>query len=184
MEKRIELLGWVLVLVALAGCSTEDPAWASADLDEVAAAPSTAPVLTDRVARLDPESRATVEASRLPILLPADEALLDTAVVTSGPHFIAWGGQADGVFVSVHGTDHRWTVGREEPTEMPPADLVRGRPGLVTENEGIRIATWDEGGIAWALDVECEQVERDARCADDSYVRALAESLELHGGAL
>ena len=32
--------------------------------------------------------------------------------------------------------------------------------------EGIRTATWDEGGFAWALDVECEDVYHDARCAD------------------
>ena len=170
---------WIAVLCALAGCQVEAVGTSAAELGEVEPE-EPAPVLLDRVASLRPASRATLEQSRLPVLLPADEDLLATAVVTTGSHFVAWGADGDGVHVSLHGTDHQWAVG-EGPPE-PPVDSVRGHRAYVSVNEGIHVATWTEAGVMWALDVECDAVLEDDRCADDAYVRSLAESLERVGG--
>lgn len=174
-------IGWIAVALPclLAGCQVELDAPATAALDEIEGSPPTA-VVAGRVASLQPDARAALEASRLPVLLPADEALLATAVVTSGPHFVAWGADGDGIHVSLHGTDHRWAVG--DPPAEPPPDSVRGRRAYVTVNEGIQMASWTESGVAWALDVECDAVDRDDRCASDAYVRELAETLDVAGG--
>ncbi|MEZ4337326.1 MAG: hypothetical protein R3B82_11950 [Sandaracinaceae bacterium] len=166
----------VLFATLLAGCGRVDGAEPrTAALDEVAPGPETV-VVTDRVAMLGPDARAALDESRLPVLLPADEDLLATAVVTSGPHFVAWGADGEGVHVSLHGTDYQWAIGDAPPE--PPIDQVRSRRAYVSMNEGIQMASWIEDGVAWALDVECDAVERDARCASDTYVRELAESLE------
>lgn len=164
-----------VVAVVLAGCGRAEVAEpSSVALDEVAPATETA-VAPDRLASLGPDARAAALEARLPVLLPADEELLATAVVTSGPHFVAWGADGDGVHVSLHGTDYQWVIGDAPPE--PPTDSVRSRRAYVTQNEGIQMASWIEDGVAWALDVECDAVERDARCASDTYVRELAESL-------
>ena len=52
-----------------------------------------------------------------------------------------------------------------------PAGTLRGVPVYVTENEGIKTATWIEKGTAYALDIECTSV-RDQRCASPEEIAA------------
>lgn len=178
----MRLIASLLVFAALSvGCSVEAASEVSTSLDEVEA-DQAAPVLVDRVALLSADARDALDASPHALLLPDDPTLLASTVVMSGPHFVAWAARDDGVAIALHGTDFRWTVGNDAPPP-PPTDQVRGQLAEVSQNEGIRTATWDEGGFAWALDVECEDVYHDARCADDAYVRALAERLAFVGGA-
>src|SRR5438128_9211449 len=42
-----------------------------------------------------------------------------------------------------------------ETAPRTPAGTLRGVPIFVTENEGIKTATWIEKGTAFALDIEC-----------------------------
>jgi len=173
-------LGLLVLSASAVGCGSTEIAYV-APLEEVV--PTRSPeVVTDRLTALPAEARRAVEASRLPILLPEDPSLLASAIVTSGAHFIAWSAEGDDVHVSLQGTDFRWRVGTE-PAPLPGTDQVRGRIAVVSENEGIQTATWDEDGVAWALDVECAEVYDDARCTEQSYVRALAETLQGFGGA-
>lgn len=171
-------LGFVVLSALAIGCHGGDLAHV-APLEEVAPGSQGSPFtgVAGRFEALSPDAQRAIESSRLPILLPENPALLASVLVTTGPHFVAWAAQGDGVHVSLHGTDHRWRVGTEAPP-APEPDQVRGMRAVVSQNEGIQTATWDEGGVAWALDLECAQAYRDARCAEPSYVRALAETLQ------
>lgn len=171
---------WPLILVLALGCQSYEMAPPQA-LDEVETPERGTPIHVDRRALLPETSQQELDASRLPLLLPGDRTLLERAIVMSGPHFASWSADFDGITVSLHGTDFRWQV--TIPSPPPPStDQVRGHRARVTLNEGIRAVAWDEAGVSWMLDVECAELA-DARCVDDDYVRAIAESLARVGGA-
>ena len=56
-----------------------------------------------------------------------------------------------------------------DATPRKPAATVRGVSVYVSENEGIKSATWIENGTAFALDVECAS-DQDARCTSNAYL--------------
>lgn len=164
----------VILAALLASCA--DVASTNHDLDQ------THPTIaTPRVDALSPEARAAIDQARLPIFLPRDPAFLRAAVITHGPHFSALGASHDGITLSIAATDARFE-NAEEIAPPPPTDQVRGQPATFTQNDLIRTVAWDEAGLAWAVDVECADPERDARCASDDYLRSIVESLELAGG--
>lgn len=57
-----------------------------------------------------------------------------------------------------------------------PAGMLRGVPVYVTENEGIKTATWIENGTAYALDIECAS-DRDERCVSADYILNVVKGL-------
>lgn len=183
--KRARLDAWLGCIAALAlGCTDVSGAPSGLGEDPTRGGdPGPAQVVAEspRIALLPPASQEAVRRARLPLLLPEDRALLGNAIVTSGPRFSALSAQGDGWSLSISGTDHRHELAEELPPPEP-ADRVRGVPAIFTENDGIRTVTWDEAGLAWAVDVECYDVENDARCANDDFLRSLTESLELVGG--
>ena len=63
-----------------------------------------------------------------------------------------------------------------EALKPTPAGMSRGVPVFVSENEGIRTATWTEKGTAYALDIEC-QAATDTRCSTTKYILDLVSSL-------
>ena len=71
-------------------------------------------------------------------------------------------------------------VSREESsivaTPGTPADMLRGVPVYVTENDGIKTATWIENGTAYALDIECAS-EKDERCTSSDYIKNVVKGL-------
>jgi hypothetical protein len=71
-------------------------------------------------------------------------------------------------------------VSREEAsikaTPGKPAGTLRGVPVYVTENEGIKTATWIENGTAYALDIECTS-DSDKRCTSPDYVMNVIKGL-------
>ena len=142
------------------------------------AAPSpTAPADPRRLRDLlRPESRRELDASSVPLLLPRDERLVAVAVVTSGPRWVAASIPLADLTVSIHGN-----ANRHDP---PPGEVLRhsstlrGVPATVSLNELIRVATWEENGVAWSLEIECSnRPDLDARCVQEDYLRALASSL-------
>lgn len=60
-------------------------------------------------------------------------------------------------------------------------DSLRGRPAWITQNEHVWVATWEENGVTYGVDLECGDVD-DARCKDDAYLREVVESLAFVGG--
>jgi hypothetical protein len=57
-----------------------------------------------------------------------------------------------------------------------PAATLRGVPIYISENEGIKTATWIEKGTAYALDVECTS-DTDERCSSSEYILNRVSSL-------
>jgi hypothetical protein len=121
-----------------------------------------------------PASRAAVDATTVPLLLPDDLSLAATAVVTSGERWVAASIAQGDHTIAIHAT--RDTMA---PPQAPPAhrSRLRGVPATVSANEGVRVATWMEGGVAYMIDVECTRPAEDARCTQEGFVRALAERL-------
>lgn len=174
--------GGVLVALIALGCGDVSGAPSALGEDPTRTPdPVAVAVESPRVAQLPQASQETLRQARLPLLLPSDRALLANAIVMAGPHFSALSAQGDGWSLSISGTDHRHELA-EELAPPAPTDQVRGAPATFTQNDGIRTVTWDEAGLAWAVDVECFDVENDPRCASDDFVRGIAEHLELVGG--
>ena len=77
---------------------------------------------------------------------------------------------------SIHATDAVHHAELNE--EVPEAKLrVRGQPARTTVNEGIRSLSWEEAGVAYVIEVECEAPFEDARCTEADYIQDLAASL-------
>jgi hypothetical protein len=162
---RSAVIPFALVL-ALLGCRREAPT--------VAQTPG-----ADRARALRdvmrPDSRAALDATTVPLLFPNDLALAATAVVTSGPRWVAASIPQADLTVSIHATREAMPP----PALNPPrhSDRLRALPATITVNEGIRAATWEEGGVAYMVDVECARPAEDPRCTADVFVRALVEGL-------
>lgn len=119
-----------------------------------------------------------VARSPVPILAPASVRLESPVLVVEG-EFYSLTGRLGGAKITIQGTR-----AAKKYDHIPPAegdrDLGRAR-GFVSVNEGIRTASWVEGGVAYSLDVECEG-ERDERCASDGFVTSLVARLAYVGG--
>ncbi|HTJ83987.1 MAG TPA: hypothetical protein VL400_19845 [Polyangiaceae bacterium] len=140
----------------------------------------------DVAAKLSPEARRAVGASHVPVLVPRQTGLVDRAILVVRDNFYAaaiTGGDAfEGVTVNVSATRvaHRY---RGTPIVHGP-DRVRGaREAFVTQNEGIWSATWNENGVGYVVEVECAHPSDDARCADATFVKGIADELAFVGGS-
>src|SRR5688572_8190755 len=142
-----------LVLLALAACARPDPPTGHE--------------------RLPAELRDRVGDSSVPVLLPRTLDLARATLVVE-PTYTAPSVPAPGITVSLHTV----RIAHQHPgvTAAGAERAIRGGTGYVTVNEGIRVATWTENGVAYALDLECA-VAGDARCADDAYLLSLVEEL-------
>jgi hypothetical protein len=127
--------------------------------------------------RLDTSSRAAVDASPVPVLVPPD--FVETGRIKRGEGWYAFAGQAEGRSVSIQGSAKARLypgIGVAEPTWT-----VRGLGGFVTQNEGIWAVSWTEHGAAYSLEVECAKASDDA-CRDETFALGLAEQLHYVGG--
>ena len=67
---------------------------------------------------------------------------------------------------------------------IQPTHTVRqGKPAWVLPNEGIWSVSWEEMGVSYSLDVECERPKDDVRCQSADRAVAIVESLVLVGGS-
>ncbi|MFO0627225.1 MAG: hypothetical protein U0325_16570 [Polyangiales bacterium] len=142
--------------------------------DPVPAAPTGSPRAVTLRDVLPPASRAALDATTVPLLLPDDVAIAARALVTSGERWVA---------ASIPQADHTIAIHATRETMAPPADgpahrsRLRGVPATVTANEGVRVATWMEDGVAYMIDVECTRPAEDVRCTGEAFIRGLAERL-------
>jgi hypothetical protein len=136
--------------------------------------PSLRDVMTER-------SRRALDDATVTLLVPDDPGLVATAVVTSGPLWAA---------ISITRGDHALTVhasrgGSRVPEGAADAareDRLRAAPATIVAREGQRVATWEERGVTYVLDLSCARPD-DPRCARDRYLRELASALVPLGGA-
>lgn len=139
------------------------------------------PAARDEVAReAFPESaRIALDDSPVPMLAPPEPARLATAVVTTGPHWAALSTNHEGLNVSLHVSGQAKVY--EHIPRFDGTHTVRGKEGFVTQNEGIWSATWIENGVAYSLEIECDDFEMPA-CSGPEPITELAESLIYVGG--
>lgn len=148
--------------------------------------PTAAPTVSAARARalldvMRPSSRAAMAATTVPLLLPDDLGIAATAMVTSGERWVAASIAQGDHTIAIHAT--------REAMSLPPGDRpahrdrLRGVPATVSSNEGVRVATWMEDGVAYMVDVECSRPSEDPRCTQESFVRALVSGLVRVEGA-
>lgn len=140
----------------------------------------------EAVSRLAAPIREALAASVVPVLAPKDETLLSSLRPVVKPGFtslsIRGAGQHQGLHITVGATSnvHRYP-GMERIT---PTHTVRsGKPAWVLPNEGIWSVSWEEMGVAYSVDVECEHPQDDARCQSADRVVEIVESLVFVGGS-
>jgi hypothetical protein len=145
----------------------------------VVAWPNSANLSLAARAELTSDARRAVAGSALPVLVPAESALVRSARVIVEERFFAVSAQADSIHVSLHATRVAHRYPRIGPIRGDRT--LRGSPGFVTRNEGIWSATWKESGVSYVLDLECGAAS-DARCAGEGYLLELVERLAYVGG--
>jgi hypothetical protein len=117
--------------------------------------------------------------SAVPVLAPANVELEQPTFIV-GPEYYSLTGRLSGATITISGT----RAARRYPNIAPVTGdrVLRGTRGFVSVNEGIRIASWNENGIAYSVDVECAP-PTDERCSNDRFVIDLVEHLAFAGGA-
>jgi len=141
--------------------------------------PSAATLDRAALAALSEEARAAAERSPVPVLAPRLAAVAGAAKVIASEHWYSLSAREDGLTVSLMGT----RIAHEHSSIQPVRGKVdlRGQKGFVTQNEGIWSAAWIENGVAYSLDLECDD-PAEARCQDDALLRVLVEDLAYVGG--
>jgi len=132
------------------------------------------------------EAGGQVSESPLPVLVPTDRQMLAASKVVVGASHYTFASSASGVTLSVQAS----SAPRESPASgrpgasasAPQAQFSAGeRRVAITENEGIRVATWFENGVAYSADVECATTS-DPRCRDNAYLLSVVRDLVFVGG--
>jgi hypothetical protein len=131
-------------------------------------------------AALEADARAAVDRSPVPVMVPADRAMLGRTRVFAREQWVAVSSSFDGLSLSIHGRRLAHRYPQIEPVRGPR--LVRGLPGFISHEEGIWTLSWLEHGVAYSLDLECASPE-DGRCADERQALELAEGLAYVGGS-
>lgn len=172
MQRRhAVMLATAVALVAPACVPTPaEPVPTGAGLTLAASAPA--------VAALGQESQASLRRSPVPMYVLPTEYAAGTLVM-DGEQWSAVSFHDDQLTISLHATA-TWhdQVGDDElATIGEPNARVGTHPAWETINEGIRALAWNEGEVAYVLDVECSQPEQDARCTEGTFLTALAARL-------
>jgi len=169
--------GIALVVSALAACRTLEPPGPGSTTPSVANdRPGRSAAPPSVVAALSPEARSEANRARLPVLMFADPAIVATATVMSDEHWVAVSARDADRTLSIHATDVSHPSAANEPAPERDARVL-GLPATLAENEGIRSIAWEEGDLAYSLDVECARPLEDEACTGVAYVRGLAETL-------
>jgi len=116
-------------------------------------------------------------AGRVTVLMPPSRQ--ESNVETDGKSYAVSQKEGDAT-VSITGSLARTNRAEADidvlALKPKPAGTVRGVPVFISENEGIRTATWTEKGTAFAIDIEC-QAATDTRCSSPTYILDLVSSL-------
>ncbi|MEJ7733831.1 MAG: hypothetical protein WKG00_32135 [Polyangiaceae bacterium] len=136
-------------------------------------------------AALPEKSAEALRRAPVPVLLPADAALLKGGILLASDEWYSWTATRhldDGAALTLVVSGTRVV---HVHAHIPPArgtTQVRGRDAFLTRNEAVPSATWQENGISYTVDIECSSPV-DARCADEALLRELTEGLVYVGGA-
>lgn len=118
---------------------------------------------------------------RLPILVPDDDDLLASALVTHhGDWYAAAMNTGDGAEVYIRGTRKAYEV---PGMEIPEAAREAAKNYTLTRTHQIVTVSWRSFGVSYNLDVECAQPTKDTRCTEDEFALGVVENLGVIGGA-
>lgn len=187
----LALAGVALAGVALAGCDADEPASRTEALDETAPAelaPTEVPEVIAPPAHaalptwVPTSLRASIDDSRLPVMLPREPAVsaadLATGTVLHMDRWVSTRIETSTYIATIFGTDAHHEPPRGARADLPDPDrTVRGAPAYAYENEGLYYAQWSEDGIAWEVELECL-----GACDGVGLATRIAESLEAVGG--
>ncbi|MSQ83160.1 MAG: hypothetical protein EXR77_09660 [Myxococcales bacterium] len=125
---------------------------------------------------LNPVQLRILRRAELPVLLPAEAAVLNAGLATAERDWYSLSSNQDGLTIVVQG-DRVATV---DPGMIPAGWVApTWQSPLVTRNEGIAEATFLAFGASYLVAVECAQPDRDIRCTEDDFVVHAIASLRL-----
>ncbi len=132
----------------------------------------------EALAALPETGQKLVPSAPVPVLVPKGLALSSTVVIVEREFYSLSAKLPGGATLAISGTRAQRDRGI-----APFAGNVKLRKGMgrLSENEGIRVATFMEGGASYSIDLECATKD-DARCASPDAVRDLANGLVFVGG--
>jgi hypothetical protein len=138
------------------------------------------------LAGISEKTRAEIAKSPVPVLWPS-EGLTGAVLVAEQVYYSVSGyqdltlpnGEVSRATVTVQGTI---VTHNEERVDNVQNLVVRGQRAHITRNEEIVTTTWVEGGVYYAVDIECSKSTVDERCTRDTFVRAIADGLVKLGG--
>lgn len=126
---------------------------------------------------------AIVSDTPMPVLLPKGITFSDPMLIAQGEYYSFSGralvnGQPDANY-----TVHATKLAHEYPgTKLAEATVpMRGTKGYITINEGIRVASWSENGVAYSVDIECTR-EDDVQCSHEAHIIGVVNNLAYVGG--
>ena len=141
-----------------------------------------APEQTERV------SAQEVRRTRLPLLAPVTADTINNLRVTARENaFTAFGDLPNGASFELLGTRMRVVGGTDELMKSRAAQRSSAvsrldgidAPFLISRHEEGVDLSFSKFNAAYLLTVYCPDPDADARCADDGYVRSLAENLAI-----
>lgn len=183
----LERAGAIGAVLTLSACVNAPPAETHQPLETprpvptaVIARPTTDLALELRepaVTLLPPASRAELERAPFPMLVLAPEYASRSEVICE-EHWCAISAHLDGYDLVVHATNvwHDAATAEDLAQAQASAIAIRGRSGLETVNEDIRVLAWNEHDVAYSLEVECAQYT-DTHCTDGTFLQGVARGL-------
>lgn len=161
----------------LASPSSRGRLLAGERVERVPAWPDAAAVDTRVRERLPTATLAAVDRAPVPVLAPSDPEWATPTIATP----------AAGYALSTRGDGRTLVVQASREARLVPGigrhegrDRLRGAAGYVTDNDGVKSASWIEAGAAYSVDLECDDVASPG-CSVEA-LRAEVERLVLVGG--
>lgn len=151
-----------------------EPVLSSIDWSEAATWPALpADVLT-------PEQAEVVSRATLPVLLPADPALLRAAQLTLGDRWYGASIRADSMSIAILGSRQAFRL--PEASLVPPNRPLERSGGVrLSRRQGSPQLAFQAFGAAYWLTIECDRPFDDRRCTEDDTLVTLAEGLHTAG---
>jgi hypothetical protein len=122
----------------------------------------------------------------LPLLLPAEPALIRSVRLFIEPNSYSATSDIGRANVTIYGTHVFRNRAPGDPIARAAAAAPRQTLGnglqvrVTTEESGITL-TFARWGAAYLISVECEDINKDARCANAAFIKALAEKMAIAG---
>lgn len=123
-------------------------------------------------------SQQGVANIQLPILLPAEEALLKTVKLAGTAYEYSASIELNGASVDVIGTRVAFRLPANTST-LPTASVDSPRAG---KTETGRALSFTRFNVAYRLEVNCARPSVDKRCTNENFIQSLFSNLRVLGG--